>query len=126
VTTYPDLAYKILSHADWQRTVAEGHYEGSPVDQADGYIHLSTEAQLPGTAAKHYIGKDSLILVEVRLSGLGDDLVWEPSRGGDLFPHIYGPLPLKATGRAWSLCVTDAGRMILGDTAPAQPGGLFP
>lgn len=118
MTARPDLAYKILSQADWQLTLAEGRYDGSPVDQADGYIHLSTEAQLPGTAARHYAGQDSLMLVEVRLGDLGDDLVWEPSRGGDLFPHIYGPLPLRATGMARPLSVTDDGRMILGDAAP--------
>lgn len=114
----PDTAFKILSRADWQMMVAEGRYEGSPVDKADGYIHLSAEAQLAGTAAKHYAGQADLMLVEVDLSVLGNSLVWEESRGGALFPHIYGPLPLSAVGRVRSLDVTSAGEMILGDAAP--------
>ena len=116
--SHPDLAYKILSRADWQLLVAEGRYEGSPVDLADGYIHLSAQDQLAGTAAKHYAGQSDLMLVEVNLPVLGDDLVWEESRGGALFPHIYAPLPLSATVSVRPLSVTAEGEMILGDDAP--------
>lgn len=114
----PDLAYKILSQADYRLLVAEGRYEGSPVDLADGYIHLSAQDQLEGTASKHYAGQSDLMLVEVNLPALGDDLVWEESRGGALFPHIYAPLPLLATGSARPLSVTPEGEMIVGEPAP--------
>lgn len=117
--SHPDLAYKILSRTDYQVLLAKGQYDGSPVDRADGYIHLSAEAQLAGTAAKHYAGQTDLVLVEINLPLFGDELVWEASRGGALFPHIYGPLPLSATGPARLLSVTSEGEMILGDTAPA-------
>ena len=106
-------AFKILSAADWRLTVAEGQYEGSAVDKADGYIHLSTLDQLEATAAKHYAGQSDLMLVEVDLTELGDTIVWEPSRGGALFPHIYGPLPVSATSNPQTLSVNDAGEMIL-------------
>ncbi|MBU2379477.1 MAG: DUF952 domain-containing protein [Alphaproteobacteria bacterium] len=89
-------AYKIIDAAEWRQAVAEGAYAGSAVDRADGYIHLSTAGQLDETARKHYAGRDDLMLLSVDLTALGDTVVWEPSRGGALFPHIYGDLPVKA------------------------------
>ena len=111
----PTTAFKILSRADWRASLAEGAYDGSSVDHADGYIHLSTADQLAVTAAKHYAGQSDLMLVEVDLEALGETLVWEPSRGGALFPHIYGPLPVAATRGVRALSVTDAGDMILSE-----------
>ncbi len=111
----PTTAFKILSRADWRASLAEGAYDGSPVDHADGYIHLSAADQLAVTAAKHYAGQSDLMLIEVDLDALGETLVWEPSRGGALFPHIYGPLPVAATRCARALSVTDGGDMILSE-----------
>lgn len=117
MSDHPDVAYKILSRADWRAAVAEGRYEGSAVDHADGYIHLSAADQLAATAAKHYAGQSDLMLVEVDLAALGESLVWEPSRGGALFPHIYGPLPVAATRGARALSVSTEGDMIMSETA---------
>jgi beta-hydroxylase len=117
VTDRPDVAFKILSRADWRAALAEGRYDGSAADRADGYIHLSAADQLEATAAKHYAGQADLMLVEVDLTALGDALIWEPSRGGALFPHIYGPLPIAATRAARALSVTAGGRMIIDETA---------
>ncbi|MBD7941814.1 DUF952 domain-containing protein [Brevundimonas guildfordensis] len=117
MTDRPDVAFKILSRADWRATLAEGRYDGSAVDRADGYIHLSAADQLEVTAAKHYAGQSELMLVEVDLTALGDALIWEPSRGGALFPHIYGPLPVAATRGARALAVSADGRMIIEETA---------
>ncbi len=111
----PTKAYKIMTAADWRLTLAEGLYEGSAVDRADGYIHLSALDQLETTAAKYYAGQTDLMLVEVDLEALGDTVVWEPSRGGALFPHIYGPLTVAATANARALSVNDAGEMILSE-----------
>lgn len=111
----PTTAFKILSRADWRLTLAEGTYDGSPVDHADGYIHLSAADQLAVTAAKHYAGQSDLMLVEVDLDALGDALIWEPSRGGALFPHIYGPLPVTATRGVRTLSVSADGEMILSE-----------
>jgi uncharacterized protein (DUF952 family) len=66
------------------------------VDLADGFIHLSTAAQVRETAARHFSGQTDLLLISVDTIALGDDLKWEPSRGGDLFPHLYAVLPLSA------------------------------
>jgi uncharacterized protein (DUF952 family) len=84
--------YKILPRADWARAEAAGRYEGSPVDHQDGYIHFSTAAQAPETARRHFAGQADLVVLEVEGDDLGDALRWEPSRGGDLFPHLYGAL----------------------------------
>ena len=92
----PAVAYKVLTKeqfADWQ---TEGSFRGSPVDLADGYIHLSTADQLQATLDKHFDGQTGLVVAEVDLTALGDTLRWEPSRGGAPFPHVYGDLPLAA------------------------------
>ncbi len=89
-------AYKIIDAAEWREAVSEGAYAGSAIDLADGYIHLSTADQLEATARKHYAGRADLMLLTVDLTALGDTVVWETSRGGALFPHIYGDLPVEA------------------------------
>lgn len=93
----PDtIAYKVLTTNQMTALEADGSFAGAPVDLADGYIHLSTEAQLQETLDKHFAGQEGLWLAAVDLEALGDAVKWEPSRGGQLFPHIYGPLPLDA------------------------------
>ena len=98
-------AFKIIDAAEWREAVAEGAYAGSAVDISDGYIHLSTADQLNETARKHYAGRDGLMLLTVDLTALGDSVVWEPSRGGALFPHIYGALPVTAVHEAVAFTV---------------------
>jgi uncharacterized protein (DUF952 family) len=90
------LIYKICPAPLWREAEAAGRFDGAPVDVADGYIHFSTAAQAPETAAKHFSGQDNLLLVTVDAAALGESLRYEPSRGGALFPHLYGPLPLSA------------------------------
>ena len=94
------VLYKIMSKQEWETAQAQGIYEGSEVDRRDGFIHLSAAHQVRATAQKHFSGKTELLLVFVREEGLGQSLKWEVSRGGDLFPHIYGPLPLNAVSEA--------------------------
>lgn len=92
----PDAtAYKILT-GDQMTELETGSFKGAPVDLADGYIHLSTAEQLRGTLDKHFVGQEGLWLAAVDLDALGDAVKWEESRGGQLFPHIYGDLPLDA------------------------------
>lgn len=88
--------YKICTAAEWREAVAVGTYRGSAVDLRDGFIHFSTAEQAEETAARHFAGQDDLVLVAVDIAALGDALKWEPSRGGALFPHLYGPLPISA------------------------------
>ncbi len=111
------VAYKILTSDDWRRAVAEGRYEGSAVDLADGYIHMSTADQLVETARRHYAGQADLMLLTVDLGGLDDALVWEPSRGGALFPHLYAPLPVAAVTASRPFAVAEDGAMRFEDAA---------
>ena len=86
--------YKILGRAEWDAAKAAGRFAGSAVDHADGYIHFSTARQAGETARRHFAGLQGLVVLEVESEGLGLSLKWEPSRGGDLFPHLYRTLEL--------------------------------
>jgi uncharacterized protein (DUF952 family) len=88
------VVYKIVASSLWP-TGGEA-FSGAAVDLADGFIHFSTKAQVAETAARHFAGQHDLLLVAVDAARLGEALKWELSRGGDLFPHLYGPLPLSA------------------------------
>jgi uncharacterized protein (DUF952 family) len=88
--------YKICERAVWQTAEAAQALLGTEADERDGFIHFSTGAQLAETVAKHYANKTDLVLIAVDADTLGMTLIWERSRGGDLFPHLYGVLPLSA------------------------------
>jgi uncharacterized protein (DUF952 family) len=88
--------YKIVTQDQWREAEKAGIFRGAPVDLADGFIHFSTAGQLAETAAKHFAGRDGLLLVAVDEATLGEALRYEVSRGGALFPHLYGELPLSA------------------------------
>ena len=88
--------YKICDRAAWREAERSRLYDGSDADRRDGFIHFSTADQLSGTAAKHFAGQADLMLVAVDSDRLGPALKWEPSRGGELFPHLYGRLSLDA------------------------------
>ena len=112
------LVYKILSTEEWRIAEAAGAFAGSTVDRADGYIHFSTAEQAPETAAKWFHGRSDLTLVAVDADALAPHLVWEPSRGGALFPHLYGPLPLGAVVWSRPLPLWPDGRHDFGILAP--------
>jgi uncharacterized protein (DUF952 family) len=88
--------YKVLRSAEWAEAQARGVFTGSPVDVRDGFIHFSTREQLEETIARHFSAERDLVVLEVDSAALGEKLKWEPSRGGALFPHLYGELPLSA------------------------------
>ncbi len=93
----PDsTAYKILTAEQMTELETSGSFAGAPVDLTDGYIHLSTAGQLQGTLDRHFAGQAGLWLVAVDLDAVADEVKWEVSRGGALFPHIYGTLSLDA------------------------------
>jgi uncharacterized protein (DUF952 family) len=92
----PAVAYKVLTHDQMEDLEHDGTFAGAPIDLADGYIHLSTAAQLDETVDKHFAGHDNLHVAAVDLPVLGNAVKWEESRGGQLFPHIYAELPLSA------------------------------
>ena len=91
--------YKICTALEWRLAEQAGVYRGSEVDLRDGFIHFSTGPQAAETAARHFAGQSDLVLIAVDAAALGDRLKWEPSRGGVLFPHLYGELPLEAVRR---------------------------
>ncbi len=101
-----DIVYKIIDSAALAIAEADGVLEPSADDRRDGFIHLSTAAQLEGTVERHFVGHDRLMLLALDASALGDDLRYETSRGGEAFPHFYGELPLAAM--RWSEPLTMA------------------
>jgi uncharacterized protein (DUF952 family) len=110
--------YKICERASWRLAEQTATYRGSAADMRDGFIHFSTAAQLAGTMTKHFAGQRELVLVAVDAAALGPALKWEPSRGGELFPHLYAALPLSAV--RWTKPLPDevAGRRAVPELAP--------
>lgn len=111
--TFPTRAYKVLTGPQLAELTGAGNFAGAPVDLEDGYIHLSTEGQLAETLVKHFAGQADLWIVEVDLIALHDLVRWEPSRGGALFPHVYGDLPLSAVVAHGPVQWDDGGKIIL-------------
>jgi len=91
----PLTAYKVLTAEQMATLERDGRFQGAPVDLADGYVHLSTADQLTETVDKHFAGQSDLHVAAVDLGSFGESLKWEESRGGQLFPHLYGPLLLE-------------------------------
>jgi uncharacterized protein (DUF952 family) len=106
------ILYKILPASLWREAERAGHFCGSPVDLRDGFVHFSTAAQVAETAAKHFAGASDLLLVSIDAGALGAALKWEPSRGGALFPHLYGALDLKAVRQVVPLPLGPDGRHV--------------
>lgn len=92
-TAQPLVVFKVLEGSEWRHACRSGWFLGSADDRRDGFIHLSARHQLGGTLARHFAGKTGHLLVAYAAEDLGRALRWEPSRGGELFPHLYGPLP---------------------------------
>ena len=109
MTDTPELIYKIATASSYAPARHSGQYEGMPVDHEDGYLHFSTAAQLAETLRLHFKGQSDLVILAVRTADLSE-LVWEPSRNGQLFPHLYnGPLPLDAVEWEASVSVDEDG-----------------
>ena len=103
------FAYKVLTAEQFDQFKADGLFKGAPVDLADGYIHMSTREQAAETVAKHFAGQDRLVMLMIDLAPLGDAVKWEVSRGGALFPHLYGELPMSAVAGKVVLRIGDYG-----------------
>lgn len=116
------MIYTMVRAADWRSAESTGQYDGSANDKADGFLHFSTAAQLPGSAAKHRRGETDLMLVAVETARLGSALKWEPARGGQLFPHLYAPLQLSLVDSAVPLPLGPDGLHIFPplDNSPAE------
>jgi uncharacterized protein (DUF952 family) len=113
--TAPRFVYKIASRHVYEASRAAGRFTGMPVDRADGYVHFSTAAQLAETLRLHFAGEGDLVLFAVPVAPLGEALRWEPSRGGQLFPHLYGELSMQLTGEHMAISVATNGHVALPD-----------
>jgi uncharacterized protein (DUF952 family) len=111
--------FKVCGQGEWTAAEPAGRYGGSADDARDGFIHFSTAAQLSETLGKHFAGRGDLVLIAVEAEALGDALKWEPSRGGDLFPHLYGPLDRSATLWVMPLVLGADGRHVIPQEARA-------
>jgi uncharacterized protein (DUF952 family) len=110
--------YKILRRGEWVEALASGRFEGSTHDRADGFIHFSTAGQAAETARRHFRGQDDLMMLMVEADGLGSALKWETSRGGALFPHLYGALACGRVMVARAISLAGDGVPDLGDLVP--------
>lgn len=108
--TADNIIYKITPRVAWEEAERNRQFEGAAIDLQDGYIHFSTADQVAETAAKHFAGQDDLLLVAVDAGSLGDDLKWEVSRGGALFPHLYAHLLMTSVLWARAMPLSDDGQ----------------
>ena len=99
--------YKILDKSLWQAAEDAGVFVGAGIDLTDGFIHFSDAEQAVDTARLHFAGQDKLVLLQVNTDEL--EMIWEPSRGGQLFPHLYGVLNTDYVTRVWPLPLDDTG-----------------
>ena len=106
------MIYHMCRAEEWSAAVKAGVYHGSSQDLADGFIHFSTAEQIAESARRHRSGQDGLVLIAVDASLLGERLHWEPSRGGDLFPHLYGTLNPDESANVWRLTLGPDGHHI--------------
>lgn len=109
------IIYKICQKSLWDAAEQAGFFAGAPIDVSDGYLHFSTAQQVKETSDKHFAGQDDLLLIAIDADRLGTDLRYEPSRGGDLFPHLYAPLALSAVLWVKPLPLGPDGRHIFPD-----------
>ena len=109
----PELVYKVATRDLVEAAQSSGWFLGMPIDEKDGYIHLSSAEQLAKTLELHFAGQKGLTLLAVRAQDVRDALKWEPSRGGALFPHLYGDLPMAAVAWAEDIEVDAEGRCAL-------------
>lgn len=109
------MIFHLAKHAAWDEASREGVYRGAASDRADGFLHFSTAEQIVESAEKHRAGEPDLVLLSVDETALGAALVWEPSRGGALFPHLYGDLPVEAVRDATVLTLDSQGRHVFPD-----------
>jgi uncharacterized protein (DUF952 family) len=117
-TAGTDWLYKVIDQDDWVKAQAHPDYSGSADDRRDGFVHLSASHQLEGTLTQHFASRANLVLIAFPVDRLGQALRWEASRGGELFPHLHGPLPVAAAVRQWLIPLGPNGRHLL----PELPG----
>lgn len=112
---FPQRVFKITTVDAWSAAIVDGAFTGSPDDRRDGFIHLSANHQIAATAAKYFAGIEDLCLIAFDVSSLGEHLVWEASRGGELFPHYYAALPTVSALWIRPIFLDEDGTPLLGE-----------
>ena len=113
--------YKIISQTEWAKACEIGEFSGAEIDLADGYIHFSTAEQVRETARKHFAKRSDLMLLSVDSDHFCDAIKWEPSRGGDLFPHLYGILAVEDVSKVDSLPLDELGTHLFPNHVSGRP-----
>ena len=113
--TSSKFIYKIVDAAHWLSAQNKTHLPPMAIDQADGYMHFSTASQLAKTLQLYFAGQKDVAILAIEIAALPVELKWEPSRGGDLFPHLYAPLPMQAIAHHQNVDVSDDGQCKLPD-----------
>jgi uncharacterized protein (DUF952 family) len=103
------VIYKVCDQALWQDQEKTGRFKGAEIDLKDGFIHFSTAEQLASTLAKHFSGRENLVLITVNAEALGEKVVYEEARGGVLFPHLYEPLSMDHVLSVYPLPLDNGG-----------------
>lgn len=116
----PEFIYKIAGFEEWDQALEKGVYEGAPVDRQDGFIHFSTAEQVRETAARHFAGRDDLLLIKVMTEPMARHYKMEESRGGALFPHLYANLPVAHAVEWQELPLGPDGVHVFPDDIPAD------
>lgn len=110
------MIYKICDRTMWQQAVEDGIFRGAAIDLQDGFIHFSSAEQVQETAAKHFAQQTDLLLIAFDERALGEQLKWEVSRGGDLFPHLYNTLDPGCAAAVHELPLNEAGTHVFPDS----------
>jgi uncharacterized protein (DUF952 family) len=95
------VIYKILLPAEWADFEAAGCFRGSPFDGSSGFIHCSSREQVGATALRVFAQEPALVVVALDTQLLGESVRWETASGGDVFPHVYGDVPLSAVAATY-------------------------
>ena len=110
-------AYRLVTLGDLQTAHTCGSVPLAPIDEADGYVHMSPKHEALVTAALYFSPGTRLFALQFDADTLGAKLVWEivPSRGGQAFPHYYGgPLPFAAATYVHEIIWDEANTPVFG------------
>lgn len=88
--------HHLVSATEWGSV--DDLYRPASLD-AEGFIHFSTEEQIPATSLRYYAAVTDLLVVTVDTEHIDAEVVWEDLHGTGVFPHLYGPLPTEAVVR---------------------------
>ncbi len=112
-----DLLYRVVSALEWGRALEAGRVPLGAADQRDGFVHLSTVETVLQTAGLYFSPDQAPVALEISADGLVNEVRWEEvaSRGGERFPHLYGPgIPLEAVVATLALVPDGSGGYSLG------------